>query len=417
MLGVEATELLKDEVRAEESKTVPIKIAANDILSKHTEYIFNYVLETWYPIQQLQRHTPRSVFLEVTDSELVALFAACKRYQQKGLKVDKFNSLDDLELATEEKELLEGLAARIDESIESYFLQKKVFVKLSTRSPKDALTDEVNERFKVYLDEELDRNMKESLNKNGLESQNLDSIAVCIAKRKCMKIKSGQEALNILILSSRVREDLMKSYDCNWKFSLKVILREWFDFKPEQEFRIFVKDRQLTAVTQYCYFQYFKQVVQYKEGISQAIQNFFDKEVKSFLLNDHQNCVIDICVVWDESDGTIEKIFIIEINPFFPDTSGCLFNWRSGVDGLILRGKSPFEMRVVDKINSYPLSCYSPDWVDYINAYRGRKVGRNNNNKVTTSSSDIHGEDEPDEETEHGGKQQSSSLMTNCILS
>jgi hypothetical protein len=32
---------------------------------------------------------------------------------------------------------------------------------------------------------------------------------------------------------------------------LDLIVREWFDMRPEMEFRVFVKNRQITAISQY----------------------------------------------------------------------------------------------------------------------------------------------------------------------
>lgn len=38
---------------------------------------------------------------------------------------------------------------------------------------------------------------------------------------------------------------------------------------------------------------------------------------------------------------------MIEINPFDPATSACLFSWGSPADAAILHGAAPFEFRVV----------------------------------------------------------------------
>jgi hypothetical protein len=57
--------------------------------------------------------------------------------------------------------------------------------------------------------------------------------------------------------SSRIREDLMKALEFPGSFPVSIIVRAWTPMSAHQEFRGFVYNRKLTALSQYCYYQYF----------------------------------------------------------------------------------------------------------------------------------------------------------------
>ena len=77
-----------------------------------------------------------------------------------------------------------------------------------------------------------------------------------------MKVQSGNDALELLIKSNRVFQDLNKSISFGEDYyQSKLILRQWIDEvvdHPEMEFRCFVHKRKMTAVTQYFHDTYFE---------------------------------------------------------------------------------------------------------------------------------------------------------------
>lgn len=91
----------------------------------------------------------------------------------------------------------------MDEVIEKKF-NRSAFVKLSTRSPKDAITGQINEKLKNALIEGfwlflalfnlLHPEMKKS---DG--SENGDSVAFVKSSRKCLRVTSGEEALQVRV--------------------------------------------------------------------------------------------------------------------------------------------------------------------------------------------------------------------------
>lgn len=140
------------------------------------------------------------------------------------------------------------------------------------------------------------------------------------------------------------------------------MIREWIDnLKAEEEFRGFVYNNKLTALSQYCYYQYFKNLANEKERYEALLLKFFNSLPAN--LFGKENFIIDFAV-----DLENDRVWIIEINPFFKDTSGCLFDW--GKDKQILHGEKPYEFRVLAKPVEDPLGCLSGSWQDFIINYQ-----------------------------------------------
>jgi hypothetical protein len=127
---------------------------------------------------------------------------------------------------------------------------------------------------------------------------------------QAMKITNGNEALDLLLNSERVFNDLKRAMEFPESFNVKLILREWNDLIVyEKEFRCFVYQNSLTAISQYDPFFYSKNLIESLETIKDSISLFFEKNVKE-KLKELKNYVIDFGMT--ESG----EIFAIELNPF-----------------------------------------------------------------------------------------------------
>lgn len=91
------------------------------------------------------------------------------------------------------------------------------------------------------------------------------------------------------------------------EFPVIIIIREWKDILAKNEFRGFVSKRKLTALSQYCYMQYYPELVKEKKKYKRLIKKFFESIKDSIPM---ENSVVDFGVF---EDGTVK---IIEINPF-----------------------------------------------------------------------------------------------------
>ncbi len=124
-----------------------------------------------------------------------------------------------------------------------------------------------------------------------------------------------------------------------------VCIREFMDVVPANtdcEFRSFVYENQLNAVTQYDSQCYSPRLVQHADRIAQLIQDFFATHVRDQLARTHESYVIDFLVIFEKDVPTVVKV--IEINPFHNGAGACLFSWSSD-RRLFMNG--PFEFRCV----------------------------------------------------------------------
>jgi hypothetical protein len=113
--------------------------------------------------------------------------------------------------------------------------------------------------------------------------------AMIIATNKMMKVDNSKDALELLIKSSRIYEDLQKNISFGKQhYKSKLILRQWIPEivdHPEREFRCFVHQKNLNAVTQYFSDTYFPELLKSKEVINLSLFIPLGSEIKvdSFL--------------------------------------------------------------------------------------------------------------------------------------
>jgi len=179
----------------------------------------------------------------------------------------------------------------------------------------------------------------EKLDRSKIQDDDETTAAFVRATNKYMKVTNGEEALNLLVLSDRVTEDLEKSLEYGETFfTAKLVLREWIDEvpnHPEMEFRGFVHKNQLNALTQYFSFVRFPNLVANKTEVLARIIEFFES-VKRLIT--HESYVIDFFVL-------DTKVVIIELNPFHNGAGAGLFSWKTDRN-LFMEG--PFEFRITE---------------------------------------------------------------------
>lgn len=245
-----------------------------------------------------------------------------------------------------ERSLLQDVEARLDEAIKT-FPNGGAFVKLHTRSPKDApYRDHTNpdlQKLVFHEIEQADQKAREYHDDHNSEedkkssfvrySPNTILIGFLKAMNKAMGVRTGAQALKLLTVSDRVAEDLSKneSFDDALFFS-KLVVRE-FDPRvaenPHLEFRSFVYDRNLNAISQYfsnILFDEFRDF-HFRELVQNRIRNFYET-VKDKL--PYSSCVIDFFAGFgdDENNNNNEgKTRIIEVNPFHNGAGACNFSW------------------------------------------------------------------------------------------
>jgi len=261
--------------------------------------------------------------------------------------------------------LLVNVSIEIDQAKEKFLSTKDIFVRLSSRSPKDAAIGARG--IEIYKEAKKKINaLNEELQDPFFTDDNTKLHALYITGTEALRIQTGAQAIDLLINSNRIQEDL-ENYMSHPEQDFNVVVREFATFEVELEFRGFVYGKVLTAITQYNQFCYFPRVIKHKEMLLQVMKSFIENElVPKVPLN---NFVIDIMLVSqtpEQGSYSNLKVYIVEINPFAEFAGEGLFSWT--YESHILKGKAPFEFRVVEKPPKDAIKQIDAEWRSFVMA-------------------------------------------------
>lgn len=174
---------------------------------------------------------------------------------------------------------------RIEEKIEKalYNFPKGAFVRLGSRSGKDSL----------------------------------------YAQHFGLRITHADAAIKILTeASERIAFDLHLALQND--YCPHIFVRQWIEIPRWAEFRCFMRDRELVGISQYdCKnMGHCPEIVKHQSEIKYGIRFFFEKFRTASHLND---VVFDVFAIIDKNQTDIK---LLELNPFFPKTDACLFDWN-----------------------------------------------------------------------------------------
>ena len=269
-------------------------------LVRHEGNPFN--IDVWYPL--VKDITFKTYFIPLEIEE--------------GIIINKFYKSKE-EITYNDYLILESLEKKIDSEIQKNEGLKKngAFLRLIDRSPKDG---DPYEKEKIL--EEYSKNIK--IISNELNKDINESNVRLAAKDKThiLIIKNGKDALNLLLTSSRSHMDIGDWIKNGGK--QQIVLREWNnELSVDNEFRTFIYNNKITAITQYDHYGVFPHLFKEKEKIEKKIHEFWENEVKNKI--NFPYYIVDFGYV----NG---KIIFIELSPFFPTTDGCLFDWNQDID-------------------------------------------------------------------------------------
>lgn len=304
-----------------EYKCIVVDVSLLEITLRrlYTARVTKYNLEEWYePLQRQAEkdevsagYTARSLILPLSDDELqlIRRWASITLSRNLGMPTNPTNAEEQARVELEDK-----ITALLGEGNNQPF-----FCKLSTRSPKDG----------VSLDKDEGMTIEERLD----------------AKFRKMQVRNGQEVFELIIKSQRIFSDIQMFFQYRVPKStsgeMALILREWMGtLRQDMEFRCFVHERNLTAISQYhCYCRFEPlQDDAYVRRIRDAIAGFVARVKDCFPMESY---VIDIAVVEDPACGDELGCLVIELNPFGKHMSGgsSLYHWVQ--DEPLLYGREP----------------------------------------------------------------------------
>jgi hypothetical protein len=111
------------------------------------------------------------------------------------------------------------------------------------------------------------------------------------------------------------------------RYTQQVVVREWSPLlRQEYEFRAFVHQNKLTAITQYNQYCYYPRQVAERAHILATLTEYWEGSVRDKLVEFYENYVVDFAIL--EGGGVV----VIELNPFDKFTGGGLFVWENTSD-------------------------------------------------------------------------------------
>ena len=162
-------------------------------------------------------------------------------------------------------------------------------------------------------------------------------IALDEASIRLLAVNDGFHAIQLLLASERIQDDLSSTS------SLNLIIRQFLIDRQhlKSEFRAFIYQRKFTALTQYNEYIVDRYLILHKELILKSIEDFFGNEN---LLSQipYENCVLDLILLETTSDQF--RVYICEINPLAEFAGTGLFSWLN--DRNVLLGRQSFEFRI-----------------------------------------------------------------------
>lgn len=233
--------------------------------------------------------------------------------------------------ADEAKAIMSGgkplsVSKKIDGAIERSpeFKASGVFVRLTTRSPKDAVLR--SPALRDAFSQEL------AATAGSKDPDNDEMVALYRAVITAGRVRHGEEAVALLADSTRVREDLQKWIDTASPSEAppSICVREWRKIEPATEFRCFVFRGVATAVCQYLDDVYFDSLSSSDSWLPAKVGKFVS-EISPLLPG--RSCVLDLSIP-EQGDP-----ILIEVNPFCIKTGAVMFKWDR--DAAILTSPAP----------------------------------------------------------------------------
>lgn len=257
-----------------------------------------------------------------------------------------------------QKAALKELETEIDAILAGKPYEAGAFAKLSTRSPKD----NVFHHSKLF----------DRLDEVDHSDATMDPIAFYRCACRAMRVESGFEIIQQMVMSERVYVDLqMALLKQQEEFKIQLYLRSWETFDPGWEFRLIVAGGERTALTQY-HKSFNPEIAKHKDLAAKLICEAHDAINPKLVASEFTDYAIDFFLLTDEK-GTPLSARLIEINHSPPIAGTALFKWESAQDRQILRA-GPFEVRVVEEVDQQPERMMPDHVLIYQRLLRGEEI-------------------------------------------
>ncbi|GFS15448.1 cell division cycle protein 123 homolog [Elysia marginata] len=313
---------------------------SQDEIQSYQESVLDVNTEEWFEL--LEDYTFPSCYVPM-DIEDAKLFVALYERLYANRDPSVIASIDWRDnLLSDEKERITHLCSCLQKKMDLFLGDQKAefaFVKLSSRSPKDApmAQSHFKELYNKFLSQENLANLAQ------IDIENLQVTCLLKAAFQALKMKSADDVIDCCVRSERVYQDLLLALALPSRFRENWIVRQFIHIDVDMEFRGFVHQQKLTAISQYNYLIFSQRLADNKDFYLQTITTFFENNIKPKLSGFVMDYIIDFAVC---ENGA--KVWVIEINPFLITTDAALFSWEHERN-LLEHSGNHVDFRVVEK--------------------------------------------------------------------
>mmetsp|Transcript_20420 Transcript_20420/g.61012 ORF Transcript_20420/g.61012 Transcript_20420/m.61012 type:complete len:625 (+) Transcript_20420:36-1910(+) len=300
-------------------------------------------IDNWYP--KLAPFTFATIFLPLSRPEARAII----RYHWKVHMHRSAAAGGGFTMA--DADVLEALETRIDVAIDGHpsLASEGCFMRLCGRSPKDADPLDRGRIRREY------HNALAAMAGDGTDPARLtpEEKMLAAAKVGVMKCRTGADVMSLLLSSERVYSDML---DWLWYGEPEqIVLRQWQpDLSLDFEFRLYVHEGRLTAISQYDHYTRYDHLFPLKEMLQQRMVALWEQ--------------IHPCVGVDSYGMDLvylpasDQLRFLELSPFLRCTGAHCFRWGNPDDVDVLEGRRPFEFRLVEQTAPHFASMFATGW-------------------------------------------------------
>ncbi|CAF3839508.1 unnamed protein product [Rotaria magnacalcarata] len=301
--------------------------------------VLNCSFSVWYPI--FEKYSIKSVILNLTDDVLEYL-----RSDEFYLPISANEAMDNMRQINAESSDEDDSWPDEDTCDDT---KKKISFPELEQNIKDVL-DEYNAVF-PKLNWSSAKDARWMISDSRLKCTNLADIFLLL--------KSSDFITHDLCEPFKFCYDLADDYLSTIQYVL--VLREWSALQPSKEFRCFIKNNQIIAISQRDSENYYEFIGATADQIVSNIVAFFHNNIQNKFPS--TDFVIDIY----RKDSN--KLYIIDFNPWGPMTDSLLFDWPELVNLSLQNNNDKPEFRYVNsqhgiKPNSYTQYAMPKDIAD-----------------------------------------------------
>ncbi|KAJ7274644.1 hypothetical protein C8J57DRAFT_1177578 [Mycena rebaudengoi] len=271
-------------------------------------------------------------------------------------------------LIPEETALLDALGRDIQRAIDTLSSSSDAgcFMKLSSRSPKDAAAR--SGVFEAYYS----RAVVDPQGKlRDLDEQEKLRV-LCESEGAALRFADAASVIRALILSERVWQDMTLAFRHPESWQQNIILRKWEPVPIDMEFRTFISNGRMTAISQYAYQLHSPRLndTAYLPSVLAVIRDLYATIGPIIEAQGFERCVLDLGVIPPANNEETWRATLIEMNPFEETTDGALFSWtreRGILEGTALdEGMEYPVVRITERRRSGVLAMIPRGWKDVV---------------------------------------------------